>query len=105
MDIPLILSKDSDLSFVYAYAELKQCIFLLLRQWYGSFLQSPQMGSRVSPHVADVMLVRTGVSATIGQIQGCECQDVQVVGERVQVVVSYRGAVSEFVFSLSSLER
>lgn len=103
MDFPLILSGASSQEFVYAYAELKQTIFLLLRQWYGSFMQSAQMGSRVSPHVADSMLLRTGITATISQISGCECQDVQVYGESVQVVVLYRGQVSDFVFSLTSL--
>ena len=103
MDIPVSLLNDSDLTFVSGYDEFKQSLFLLLRTWYGRFLQSADMGSRVSPHVSDVMLLRTGVSATVEQLHGCRCEEVVVSGDSILVRVSYSGHLADFEFSLSSL--
>lgn len=104
MDIPIILPNRSDLTFVTSYDEFKQSLYLLLKTWYGRFLQSSQMGSRVSPHVSDIMLLRTGVSATVEQLRGCTCESVDVRGDDVLIRVSYNGRLSDFVFSISSFE-
>ncbi len=102
MDFPLVLSDTSTLSFVYGYDELKQALYLLLKTWYGRFLQSPVIGSRVSPHVVEELTLRAGISATITQLRGCTCEDVRVSGDNVVVRVSYGGCLDDFEYSLSS---
>lgn len=102
VDIPICLTNQSDLTFTSGYDEFKQSLYLLIKTWYGRFLQSPRMGSRVAPHTTDAMLLRTGIAATIEQLRGCECMSVDVYGDSVTVRVSYRGRVSDFVFSISS---
>lgn len=102
MDFPLVLSDTSTLSFVYGYDELKQALYLLLKTWYGRFLQSPVIGSRVSPHVVEELTLRAGISATITQLRGCVCEDVRVSGDNVVVRVSYGGRLDDFEYSLCS---
>lgn len=100
MDIPIYLSNTSTLTMVYGSEELRQSLYLLLKTWYGRFLQTPSMGSRVSPHVASEFSIIAGVSATVEQLHGCQCQEVLVQGDSVLVRVLYNGKMDDFEFSL-----
>lgn len=103
MDIPVYLPNDSELLFASGYDEFKQSLYLLLKTAYGRFLQSPNLGSRISVHSSDVMLLKVGISATVEQLSGCTCDSIEVVGEDVHIRVSYRGSFRDYVFSLGSL--
>lgn len=102
MDIPVYLPNIDSLSFVYGEAEFKQTVFLLLKTWYGRFVQTANLGSRVSPHVANPYTLVAGASATVEQIPGCTCVDVGLSGESLILRVQYRGRLSDFSFSLTS---
>ena len=102
MDLPIYLPNISTLSFEYGQDEFKQTVYLLLKTWYGRFLQAADLGSRVSPHVANPYTIVAGASATIEQIAGCTCIDVGLSGEDLVIRVQYRGKLSDFSFSLTS---
>lgn len=102
MDLPIYLPNLSNLSFEYGQSEFRQTMYLLLKTWYGRFLQGVDLGSRVSPHVSNPYTLVAGASATVEQIPGCACVNVGISGEDLVLRVQYRGRISDFSFSLAS---
>jgi len=90
MDLPIVLQGNS--TFITGVTELKQNLYLLLKEPIGSWYQSARTGSYVSLHSTDTIELRNAVKDTLSQIRGIEVVSIDVTGnETVRLRINYNG--------------
>lgn len=94
----------SNLEFVYGMDELRNDLYLLFKQYYGTFLQSPEIGTPVAPHQLLDEYLESSVRRTVEQLNGCSCEGVERVNDYLLVRVRYRDNITDFTYSIASLE-
>lgn len=92
----------SNLEFAYGMQELRQDLYLLFKQYMGSFLQSPDLGTPVAPHQLMDEYLESAVRRTVEQLNGVTCEGVQLVDDFLQVRIRYKDSISKFSFSVTS---
>lgn len=102
MDLPINLTANA--TFVTGVEELRQDLYLLLKEPIGSWYQSAKTGSRVGLHSSDAEMLRDSVKDTLKQILGIKVDTVQVVGDDVFIRLSYNGRELEEVFNVNDME-
>ena len=99
MDVPIKLTANS--TFITGVDELKQDIFLILKEPIGSWYQSAKTGSYVGLHSSDESMLRESVQDTLMQIKGIKVDSVQVSGDSVLVRINYNGRELEEIFNIN----
>lgn len=86
---------------VYGHDELKQLMWLVLKQARGSFCQSAVMGSSIGIHTDDVDLLWESIKYTLEQIRGLTVTKLSVDGEIYTMQVTYMGNINNFEFNIN----
>ena len=89
MDLPIVLDKDS--TFVTGVTEIKQDLFLLLKEPIMTWYQSCRTGSYISLHSADVVELRGAVKDTVSQLKSVEIISIDVNETNVKLRINYNG--------------
>lgn len=91
MDLPILLDKDS--SFINGLDELRQNLFLLLKEPIMTWYQSCSVGSRIILHSSssEESELKIQVQDTLKQINNIDVDNISVDGNRVEVLISYNG--------------
>jgi hypothetical protein len=100
MDLPIVLKGDS--TFVTGVLELKQDLYLLLKEPIRTWYQSARTGSYIPLHSADVVELRNAVKDTLAQLKGVEIKSVEVVETNVILRINYNGRELEELFELNN---
>ena len=98
MDVPIVLKGNS--MFVTGVDELRQDIYLLLKEPILTWYQSCGTGSRIALHSADSTLLKLQVSDTLKQLKGIEVISVDVQDIYVTIRLNYNGKELEEVFEV-----
>lgn len=98
MDFPIVLDKNS--TFVTGADELRQDLYLLLKEPMKTWYQSCTTGSRIALHSADVMELKLQVQDTLKQLKSIEVVSVEVQDEFVTIRLNYNGRELEENFEL-----
>jgi hypothetical protein len=98
MDLPLSLKKDS--TFVTGVDELRQDLYLLLKEPLKSWYQSCKTGSRIALHSADVTEIKLEIQDTLKQLKGIEVVSVDVDDGFATIRLNYNGRELEENFEL-----
>lgn len=98
MDLPIVLGVSS--TFVTGEDELRQDLYLLLKEPIMSWYQSCSVGSRIVLHSSDVMELKLEVQDTLKQLKGIEVVSVDIQGINVTIRLNYNGRIIEDVFAL-----
>lgn len=98
MDLPIIL--DGNATFAMGVEELRQSLYLLLKEPIMTWYQSCRVGSRIVLHSSDVMELKLEVQDTLKQLNGVEVVNVDVVGNRVTIQMNYNGRELEESFDV-----
>lgn len=100
MDLPIVLKGNS--TFVTGVDEMRQDLYLLLKEPIKTWYQSVMVGSRVALHTSDVTEIKLQVQDTLAQLSGIEVVSVDVIGEdAVTIRLNYNGRQLEEVFELN----
>lgn len=102
MDFPLQLISSSNLEFVYGLDELRNDLYLLLKEVKGSFLQSVSLGTSAVPHVSSELYLESTVRRVCEQLDGVSADYVGMEGEFIVIRIRYKGQVAQFNFSVTS---
>lgn len=100
MDLPIVLKGDS--TFVTGVLELKQDLYLLLKEPIRTWYQSARTGSYIPLHSTDVVELRNAVKDTLAQLKGVEIKSVEVVETNVILRINYNGRELEELFELNN---
>jgi len=101
MDFPLQLKTGV---FITGQDEFKQCILILLKEEAGAFLQNFTLGSKVSIHSLDSLMIEEAIRLTLLSIQGCVIEDLTVDdSENVYMTLKYKDDVVNFNFKLKDI--
>lgn len=100
MDLPIRLDKES--TFVTGVTELKQDLFLLLKEPIMTWYQSCRTGSYISLHSTDVVELRGAVKDTVSQLKGVEIVSIDITGNNVTLKINYNGRELEEIFELEN---
>ena len=98
MDLPINL--DGNSTFVTGVDELKQDLYLLLKEPVKTWYQSCKVGSLIALHSSDVMELKLEVQDTLKQLKGIEVVSVDVEDISVVIRLNYNGRELEEVFEL-----
>lgn len=99
MDLPLSLKKDS--TFVTGVDELRQDLYLLLKEPIKTWYQSCKTGSRIALHSADMTEIKLGIQDTLKQLKGIEVISVDVDDNSFATIrLNYNGRELEENFEL-----
>lgn len=102
-DDPNAAGVGSNTEFVYGMDELRNDLYLLLKEVKGSFLQNISLGTEAVPHMVEDIYVESAVLRCCSQIKGVTAQTVTIKDGRLYIKVSYKGDIKEFDFSIQSL--
>lgn len=103
MDIPYNLKEGA--AVVSGLDEFKQTLLVLFQNEYGSFMQSRFIGSEAGLHTDSYPILQQCVENTVSQVPNTVIKDlhIEVTGVnkyKVNLIVTYRGDVVEFSFSI-----
>ena len=98
MDFPIKL--DGNAKFVTGVDEMKQDLYLLLKEPIKTWYQSCAVGSRIALHSADATELRLEVQDTLKQLKTVEVESVDVQDIYVTIRLNYNGRQLEEVFEL-----
>ena len=99
MDFPIVLDKNS--TFVTGVDEMRQDLYLLLKEPIKTWYQSCSVGSRIALHSSDIMELKLEVQDTLKQLKGIEVVSVDVTEDfYVQIRINYNGRELEETFEL-----
>lgn len=82
--------------------ELRNDLYLLLKEVKGSFLQSVRLGTTAVPHQSSEIYLESAVRRVCEQIHGCTAEQVGLQGDWLIIKVRYKGQVEQFNFSITS---
>lgn len=101
MDFPINLGS---LSFVTGQEEFKQCMYILLKEEVGKFLQDFKLGSHIVIHSSDSDLIEENIRKTLEQIPGCVITTIDFTNdEEVELVVKYKDQLIDFKFNINEI--
>lgn len=98
MDLPIVLDKNS--TFVMGVDELKQDLYLLLKEPIMTWYQSCSVGSHIALHSSDEMELKLNITDTLKQLKGVEVDSVEVVDNIVTIRLNYNGREFEETFEV-----
>lgn len=98
MDLPIVLDKNS--TFVMGVDELKQDLYLLLKEPIMNWYQSCSVGSHIALHSSDEMELKLNVTDTLKQLKGIEVDSVEVQENMVTIKLNYNGRELEETFEI-----
>ena len=99
MDFPIVLDKNS--TFLTGVDEMRQDLYLLLKEPVMTWYQSCNVGSGVLLHASDVNALKMSVQDTLKQLKGVTVVSVDVIGdESVYIKLNYNGRELEDTFEL-----
>lgn len=104
MDFPLDLDKlavGQGPVTVLGYEELKQTLWLVLKNVATTFCQSPVLGSYVGIHSEDEEVLLESCIYTIEQLRGLKVKDINKTGEYINITVQYYDRLSKFEFNIN----
>lgn len=99
MDLPIVLDKTA--TFVTGVDELRQDLYLLLKEPIKTWYQGCNVGSRVALHSADVIELKLEVQDTLKQLKSIELVSVDVDDVYITIRLNYNGRQLEEVFEVS----
>jgi len=100
MDLPLVLKSNS--TFVTGVEELKQNLYLLLKEPIMSWYQSTKVGSRIALHSSDKNILYDSVKDTLAQINGVEIEAIDIEDIYIKIKLNYNGRKLEEVFKIEN---
>ena len=89
MDLPIVLDKNS--TFVTGVMELKQDLFLILKEPIKTWYQSIRTGSFIPLHSTDAVELRNAVKDSVSQLRGVEIKSIDVFETNVILRINYNG--------------
>lgn len=98
MDLPIVLDKNS--TFITGVDELRQDLYLLLKEPVGTWYQSCTTGSRIALHSSDIMELKMNVQDTLKQLKNIEVLSVEADNQFVTIRLNYNGRELEENFEL-----
>lgn len=96
MDLPVKLNGNA--TFVTGVDELRQSIYLVLKEPIRTWYQSCSVGSRVALHTSDVLALKTDVQDTLKQIKGVTVVLVDVRDIYITIKLNYNGRELDYTF-------
>lgn len=99
MDLPLKLNGNATL--VTGVDELKQSLYLILKNPIKTWYQSCSVGSRVALHSSDVMALKLDVQDTLKQLSGVTVVSVVVEDLYITIRLNYNGRELEESFKIN----
>ena len=99
MDLPIVLDKDS--TFITGVMEMKQDLFLLLKEPIMTWYQSARTGSYIPLHSTDSIELRNAVKDTVSQLSGIDVKSIEVVETNVILRINYNGREITETFGLA----
>lgn len=100
MDFPVNLE---NAGMVSSMEELKQCLWVLLKEEQGQFLQDRTLGSRVKIHSSDNDLIEECIRASVSQIKGVVITNINIIDNNAQLVIKYQDEIVEFQFNVDEV--
>lgn len=97
MDFPLKLSDNVP---VLGLDEFKQDLELILTEFRGAFLQSPQLGAHFDPHTTGEDILRYGIEQSLSKMRGVIIEDIKMELPTVYLRVKYYDNIVNFQFDL-----
>lgn len=98
MDLPIVLDKNS--TFVTGVTEMKQDLFLLLKEPIMTWYQSTRTGSYIPLHSTDAVELRNAVKDSVSQLRGIEIISIDVIETNVILRINYNGREITETFGL-----
>ena len=99
MDLPIVL--DANATFVTGVAEMKQDLFLILKEPIRTWYQSARTGSFINLHSTDTVELRNAVKDSVSQLKGIEIVSIDVIEDQVLLRINYNGREIEETFGLN----
>ena len=99
MDLPIVL--DGNATFVTGVTEMKQDLYLILKEPIRTWYQSARTGSFINLHSTDTVELRNAVKDSVSQLKGVEIISIDVIEDQVLLRINYNGREIEDTFGLN----